>query len=137
MPATQSDIDQYLNQARVKLTAASDAGIIAATFDVMREWFQYTQSWMENIDIAVLASTVDYDIIPVEGGTIMTLLGVVDSNGLPIPALMPNIGTITLQNPTNTNTTYTVSVSKTLALPNDKNNFPIVPDWVLPLYGYQ
>src|SRR6185369_2491124 len=50
---------------------------------------------------------------------------------------MPNIGTITLQNPTNTNTTYTVSVSKTLALPNDKNNFPIVPDWVLPLYGYQ
>lgn len=133
MAAAQQDIDQLMRQAQVKLVGASNAGIKGELYDVFTEFFNDSSCWLEDLTVSVIAGETEYALTPTEG-QIIRLSGVVDVNLLPQPALMPTVGTLLLRDTPNTAQTFTATVIKNVVLPNTKDQFPIVPEWVLPLY---
>lgn len=130
-----NDFNRMMNQLRVKLTGASDALVKAELYDVLHTFFNDSNSWLEGLTVITVQDQLLYDLAPSEDGQIIRLAGVADSNGLPIPAVMPAVGQLQLHYKPNAGQTLTVTVIKTVALPTDKNMIPVAPDWVLPLYA--
>lgn len=134
MAARTTDINEFLNQARDNLPGASDASIKATLFNVCREFFKDSSCWTYNVDLVAVTDQYDYDIVVPEG-QIIRLSGVVDGDDFPVRALMSDLGTINLQSPLTEDTDFTVTVILNTSLPTTKDDFPIVPDWLLPRYG--
>lgn len=134
MAAAKQDVDQLLNQLRVRLIGASDAELKAEVFDTLREFYNESNSWTEEINFNIVADVVEYDITPTNG-QIVRLAGVVDDNGVPQPAVMPSIGHLVFRNPYDSTAVFTAVVVLTVSLPTDKNSFPIISDKTLPLYS--
>ena len=139
MTINKLDFDQFMNQARIKLTGASDAGIKAELYDTLREFFEDSNCWTELLDVNVQVGVRDYLLNPLQGGMIIRLVSVIDKSFFPIAAFMPVLGTLTLLNaPSQTSppgNPYTVKVVETVKLPTTKDMIPIIPDWVFPMYG--
>lgn len=134
MAAAKQDFDRLMRQANVKLIGASDAGIKGELYDVFQEFFNVSSSWLENLDFTIIAGTVDYDLAPTEG-QIIRLAGVVDANNIPQPALMPARGRVSLRDvPSSGGAVFTATVIKNVVLPTTRDQVPLVPDWVLPVY---
>ena len=134
MTAAVQDWTRVMNQARVKLPGASDSGIKGELFDVFQEFFNDSSCWLEALTFNVLPNVVVYDIVPTEGGVIR-LAGVVDSHGSPQPSMMPNFGQVALSRIPSVADTFTAVAVLNVDLPVDKNAFPVVPSWVLPIYS--
>lgn len=129
----KQDFEQFMTQARIKLVGASDAGIKAELYDVLSEFFTNSSCWTETITVAVKEGTSEFSV-PSGEGQILRLVGVVDANNLPVAALMPHVGKVTLQYPTTKDQDLTLMVVKNVDLPTDKNAMPVAPDWVFPRY---
>jgi hypothetical protein len=142
----QQDWDQLMNQARVKLTGASDKGLFAEFYDVLTEFLNDTSLWTEHITVPYVPGTLVYPLFIPEGQMIR-LNGVVDwgtdvpnltikaPNGTSfVPALMPLPGTLAIKHPFNTAGYMLVTVTVNTALPTDKKMMPDAPDWLLPMY---
>jgi hypothetical protein len=151
----QQDLRQLINQATVKLAGASSAAIKAELFDVLAEFFDISSAWQESIPIDGVAFQTDYTIVPQEGQIIR--LEAVTSNSLfptnaaylaakaatpggnigaftPITAIMPTIGTISLAQLPNAPVAMQAIVTKNVSLPTTRDQTPIGPDWVLPIW---
>lgn len=135
MRADKEDIIRVLNQARIKLPGASDAGLKGELFDTFNDFFGTSSSWLEDIVINVLTGVTNYDVTAADDGQIIRLMGCVDMNNIPQPAMMPSFGTLVLVNLPGQPNTFTATFAKNVTLPNNTHNFPIVPDWVLGVYG--
>lgn len=141
MSASVAEWTRLMNQARVKLTGASDAAIKAELFDVFQEFYDHSSSWLETLMIPVLANQTTYDLVPTAGSP-LRIAGVfqVDPTNPLTPqnirgATMPNFGTLQLTEVPGADATYAVTVVLNVSLPFDKNGFPIVSDWVLQIYS--
>lgn len=145
MAMRKIDFEALMNQLRIELTGASDTGIKYALYHVMHEFFNDTNAWVEVITLPTQQNIVDYDIAPAEDGQIVRLLGVVDQNNVNQPALMTQVGMAgggahllfewapnLLPNGQTQN--FFVSVAKNVVRPNSRDNIPVAPDWLLPLY---
>lgn len=131
----KQDYDQLLTQAASKLTGASNGAIKNEFYDVLTEFLNDSSAWTEAVQFAVVGDnvTVAYPLQVTEG-QIIRLVGIVDGNGTPQPALMFDVGTITLKFPANTNQTFTATFVKNVYLPLTKEDIPIGPDWLLPIW---
>lgn len=132
------DFDQLMNQARIKLPGASDAGIKLELFDVMKEFLKDSNAWTEDITFTAQAGTLQYILSPLDGGQIIRLVGVFDDKGIPVPAFMPTFGTLQLVNQASivpTQPVWTARVIKNVALPTTREDIPIGPDWLLTVYS--
>ena len=137
MPINKRDLDQFLNQARIKLPGASDAGLKAELYDVLDEFCDEANAWRELLSVPIIAATSTnpnntYTLTPQHDGTIIRLIGVWDPNNIPQPAYLPtgdgggvSMGLLTFANPYNINQTMSVAVAKTVTLPNDAKEVPI------------
>lgn len=141
MSASVAEWTRLMNQARVKLTGASDAALKAELFDVMQEFYDESSAWLETLTINVLQNVMTYDLVPVDGQAIR-IIGVAefdptDLTKPPVPrgGTMPNIGQIVLTEVPGKDTFYLVTVAKNVSLPTDKNGFPITSDWALSIYS--
>src|SRR6266568_4313418 len=130
------DIKQLINQARVKLVGTSEAAIKLELFDVLKEFFDYSSCWFEDINIIIAGDgvTQTYTVVP-NGGQIIRLAGVVDANGFPQAAIMPTPGDITFSTPFTVAQTFTATVIKNVEAPLPKAGFADIPEWVLKLHG--
>lgn len=139
----KNDIITVMNECRVELTGVSDAQLKSSMYEVMDEFFRDTMSWKEQIPFSVappaaqpatqqaLTAALQFPIAPSEG-QIIQLDGVYNNNGgVPVPALMPEVGTVLLQHLPNQASTYIACVSKNVCLPLTKEGFPVAPEWVL------
>lgn len=134
MSIAKKDSDQLLNQARVRLVGSSEAQLRSELYDVLSTFFEDSRCWLESVRFNVVTDTTAYDVTPTEG-QIIGLVGVADSQSVPQAALMPNIGTVILQNNPNVLQSplyYYAIVSKNVTLPAGKDQIPVGPDWVLP-----
>lgn len=131
--------DQLMNQARIKLPGSSDAGIKLELYDVMKEFLKDSSAWTEDILFTAQPGTTDYILTPVQdGGQIIYLVGVWDDKMIPVPAFMPNFGSIRLVHPASTaanQPSWTARVVKNVTLPTTKEDVPIGPDWLLSVYS--
>jgi hypothetical protein len=141
MALQKEEFDRFMSQARVKLTGASDGGIKLELFDVLKEFFEDSNSWTETIDVPITLGVQDYKLVPRYGGRIIRLNAVWDYHKFPIVAFMPHFGTLHLRwppsNPGTQNTpfTYHAGVVKNLTWQTDKDDVPIAPEWLLDVYG--
>lgn len=139
MSINKNDFSQFMNQARVHLPGASDGGIKAELFDTMREFFDISSCWTENITVAIVPAIVDYTLVPAEDGEIIRLAGVIDENNIPqsalLPTLTPPTATMSLPVPQSNPHTWTATVVKNVVLPVTEDSIPLAPQFSLPVYG--
>jgi hypothetical protein len=79
-----------------------------------------------------------YTLLPQFGGQIISLVGVWDDKFIPIPAFMPDFGTIRIVNQASTTPNqplWTARVVKNITLPTTKDDVPVGPDWLLTVYS--
>jgi hypothetical protein len=131
------EFELFMNQARIKLPGASDAGITAELYDVLREFFKDSNAWTEDILVSVQQSITTYVLTPLQDGRIIRLVGFFDDKGIPIPAYMPTFGTLQLlhQPSTTPPAQWTARVVKNITLPTGRDAIPIAPDWTLGVYS--
>lgn len=131
------EFEQFLTNARTKLMGASDAGIRAEVYDVMKEFFTDSNAWREDIEFQAVAATTDYLLIPKANGQIIRLVGTWDDKGISVPSFMAEFGTLKLLHaPDSTPAAKWFSrVVKTVTLPTTRENVPIAPDWTLRVYS--
>jgi hypothetical protein len=141
MSASVAEWTRLMNQARVKLTGASDAALKGELFDVCQEFYDKSSSWLESLTINVIPNVVVYDLVPTNGQAIR-IMGIVqvDPTNPLTPAnlrggTMPNFGQVVLAEVPGQAATYQVTVALNVSLPVDKNGFPITSDWLLSIYS--
>ena len=139
-----ADMNRLMDNARIKLPGALDNAIQIELFSVLNEFFQETNIWYEDIDFDVSVTSQSYfenpdaytyQILPLEGGTINRLIGVVNSSGFAQRASMPTPGFVILAYSPNTAETYTARVTKTITDPVTREGYPVFPAWILSKYG--
>lgn len=136
------DLNRLMDNARVKLPGALDAALKMELFTVMKEFFEGSNIWEEDIPFDVTVTSLSratnpeaytYEIVPTEG-SIIRLIQIKDSGGIPQHGEMTVPGTIILTTSPNTAQTYTATVSKTVTDPTTRQNYPVFPAWVLTRY---
>lgn len=139
-----ADMNRLMDNARIKLPGALDNAIQLELFAVLNEFFQDTNIWYEDITFDVVPTpytylenpgSYTYTVVPLEGGVINRLMGVVDSNSFAQRASMPTPGAIILDYSPNQADTYTARVAKTVTDPVSREGYPQFPDWVMNKYG--
>ena len=134
----ERDVDRLLNLCRTELVGAADAGLKAQMYDVCREFFKDSNSWYEHIKLSVIAGQRHYRITPAEGGMVLRLVAIWDSNHIGLPAILPHLdppsAEIELVYPQNTNFTAKAVVTKQIVEPTTKEMLPDAPRWLLPVY---
>jgi hypothetical protein len=139
-----ADMKRLIDNVRVRCPGALDSVIFLELFTVLDDFLHTTNMWKEDITFAVVASQLSYltnpgyytfDICPLDGGAINTLLQVTDNNGIPVPATMQVPGTIILQRLPSANATFTAKVGKSITDPVQKDGTPEVPEWIIGKYG--
>jgi hypothetical protein len=135
MAIKEADLQHLLDQATTDLPGASMAAMKAALFDVFAEFFDETSIWQETIPISVLPATQEYTLTPAEGGQILRLVSVLDTNRIGQPAyLKADRATVVLQATYNSPMTFTATVVKTVAFPTAEHHVPVVPEIILSVY---
>lgn len=133
------EFDQFITQAMIKLPGASESGVKAELFDVLKEFFGDSACWSEDIEFIPQATVTDYPLAPREDGQIIRLVGTWDDKGIPIPSFMRVFGTVKLlhppQNSGSATTKWFSRVIKTITLPTTRDAIPIAPDWTLRVYS--
>lgn len=130
--------DMLMNQARIKLPGSSDSGIKLELYDVMKEFLADSHAWTEDITFTAAPNVLLYTLLPQFGGQIISLVGVWDDKFIPIPAFMPDFGTIRIVNQASTTPNqplWTARVVKNITLPTTKDDVPVGPDWLLTVYS--
>ena len=134
----ERDVERLLNLARTELVGASDAGIKGQLYDVCREFFKDSNSWYEHIKLPIIAGQRHYRITPAEGGMILRLATIWDSNRIVLPAILPHLdppsAELELVYPQNVNMTARVVITKQIVEPTTKDMLPDAPRWLLPVY---
>lgn len=144
------DFDQLMTQATAKLVGVSERAMQAEFYDVLSEFFNDSSCWAEAVTAQYQPNVVNYPF-NVSEGQIIRLVGLSDWGPtappdpfsaitpgtpapLPLPALMPHRGVVTLSNipssPGYMQAKFTINCS----LPTTKKGPPIAPDWVLPIW---
>jgi len=132
------EAQQLLAQAQIKLTGASESGIKAELYDVLKEFFEDSNCWTEDINFRPTAGATEFMLATAQDGQIIRLLGVWDDKGSPkTDAFMREFGTVTFVNAPQSDATanWTARVAKTITLPITREALPIAPDWTLRVYS--
>lgn len=130
MPNLTQDYARFINELRVELPGASDAGIYQAMFGVFHEFFETTNAWQEDINVAVIADDAIYQLTVAEGGEFKRIIGIVNENGSPVGAFKCDLtGLVTFKNAPIAAAVWVARVAKTVGTPVDRDGKPQVPEW--------
>lgn len=142
--AGPADITRLMNNARSRLSGATDTALQLELFNVMDDFFKKSNVWNEDIDIEIPgmdpANTV-YELTPTGPALIDKLLWVFQlpsdtsiGRGAGIPAAMSIPGQLTLRTQPSSDVTYRVTVALTVQDPTLRNGYVTFPAWVLAKY---
>lgn len=131
------EFEQFMTLAEVKLTGASQAGIKAELYDVLKEFFTDSNAWREDIEFQAVQDTTDYLLSPKDEGQIIRLIGTWDEKGIPVPSFMAEFGTVKLLHGPQNNppSKWFSRVVKTVTHPITRDGAPVAPDWALRVYS--
>lgn len=130
MPNLTQDYARFINELRVELPGASDAGIYLALFGVFHEFFETTNCWQEDVNFSVVTDETVYQLTIAEGGEFKRILAIVTDAGHPTGAYKCNLtGLVTFQNSPSAAAVWVATVAKTVGTPVDRDGKPQVPDF--------
>lgn len=138
-----ADLNRLFDSAKIRLPGALDSVLKLELFSVMNDFFQSTNIWYEDIEVAVKHTDLDrvtnpdaftYDLVP-ELGAITRLGLVIDGGGIQRDAVMPILGEVILSTSPDVDTTYVFHTFLTVSDPVTRDGIPQFPAWVLNKYG--
>jgi hypothetical protein len=132
------EVQQLLAMAQIKLTGASESGIKAELYDVLKEFFGDSSCWQEDIPFLPVTNQTEYLLAPAQDGQIIRLIGAWDDKGAPrTDAFMMDFATLQLTHPPQSDATenFFARVVKTVTLPITRDALPIAPDWTLRVHS--
>jgi hypothetical protein len=138
-----ADMNRLMDRARIRLPGALDAGIQMEMFAALNEFLQNTNTWYEDLAVAVNPTTLSYledpaqytyEAIPNQG-SITRLLWMADSGGYRVPASMPILGELVVGFTVEAVENCTARVALTVTDPINRDGYPEFPDWILTKYG--
>lgn len=130
-----ADLNRLMDNLRIRLPGATDEVLKLEYFSAMDQFFGASNIWTEDVDFAVTNDNKTYYVTPTGVANILRLMGVVNSNGTVVAALMKTPGEITLVNYPNQADTYTLQFALTVKDPVTREGYPEYPDWILEKYG--
>jgi hypothetical protein len=138
MAIQKQDLDRLMNECEVQLPGATRAGIRGVMFNVIDEFLTDSNTWMEMIPVSIGPSTQQYTVTPAQGGQIKRLSQIIDMNGVVYPSiiidLQPPAATLWLTWPQNQPVAANAQVFKSIILPNQHDQVPDAPIWLIPQY---
>ena len=162
MTVPKKDLNYLLNQARVKLPGASDAGIKHELYEVLHEFFDTTNAWKFDVQINVQPLIQAYGV-SVPSGQIIRLFTVLNQdliqqpavlkapslpgppggstsgpssiNTPPNPSTVTDFATISLQLQYSNAQIFTASLILNVAIPDESHGIPEMPSWTLSKFG--
>lgn len=129
-----AELDRLMDNLRIRLPGAVDSTLQLELFNTLKEFFQGSNVWTEDIEFDVTAGETDYTITPTGVAAINRLMGVVDQNQFPVAAALTTSNEIKLVYEPTVAGTYTAQVALTVTDPVTRDGYPIMPDWVLGAY---
>jgi hypothetical protein len=142
MAIQERDFERIMNEARVRLPGVSDAGLKGTMFDVIDEFFDNSNAWIEWLNVNLVVGSQTYTLYPQQGGMLNRLVTLLDSNNVVYPAVVsfsdvytPPGVILSLVNPVSAPVLVTACFTKKVVLPNNKWDIPDAPSWLVPLYG--
>lgn len=129
--ATPQALVRIMNSARPHLPGALDAAMQFELFQVIDEMCRETSIWKEDIPFTVNTTDTTFLITPAEGGEIVRLVAVANSDLIGVKAVMEIPGEVTFQFAQSQIDTYTAKVAKTIVDPTRDDGYPVIPDWIL------
>lgn len=137
MAVDPRDFEKFMNQARIKLTGSSDSGIKTELFDVLKEFLEDSSAWTEIIHFQAVAATHNYLLVPHDAGQIIRLVGVYDHKRIPVPAFMEHFGSVHILHAPNSTPPdrWIARVVMNVAVPTTRDDIPIIPKFLLPVYS--
>jgi hypothetical protein len=110
-------------------------------FNVIDEFLTDSNSWVEGIPFTLVPDAQNlttYSLTPANGGQVKRLSQVVDKNGVVYPGIIsdlnPPSATFQLTWPQNQTVAVTAMVVKSIILPNQHDQVPDAPSWLIPQY---
>lgn len=131
----RAEFNRIMDQLRIKLPGALDGTLQLEMFAVMKEFFQKSNCWIEDISFDVTPGETVYEIFPTNLASINRLMSVKNAQGRNVVAYMFEPGVVQLYSEPSEAATYTASVALTVGEPTDREGYPEFPDWVLIKYG--
>jgi hypothetical protein len=128
------DVNRLLDNLRIQLPGAIDDVLRLEIFNALKDFFQDTNIWYEDIDFDVVANEQTYDLIATGSSAIVRLLGVVNDAERSVVAFMDTPGELQLRDNPTTPATYTARVALTINDPLDREGNPVFPMWILNKY---
>lgn len=138
-----ADMNRLMDNLRIRLPGALDSTIQFELFSTLKDFFQHSSIWTENLtfDAQPTSDTYlqnpdayTYEVVPTMG-SIVRLMDVVNSNGISQSAAMDVPGFIVLTYAPSNEDTYTANVALTVTDPTTREGYPEFPDWILSKYG--
>lgn len=139
------EITRLMNNARVRLTGATDDALQRELFMVMDEFFKQTNVWKEDIPITIPGNDpagTRYIIAPNEPGNITQLMWVFTASsddsmarGAAIAAGMDVPGELWLGAQPSSEQYLVVTVALTVQDPVNRDGYVVFPAWVAQKYG--
>lgn len=132
------DLTRLMKNARVQLPGAIDTNLQLELFNVLGIFFSGSNIWKEEITFAVTTADAEgaaYSIEQESVSSIVRLMGIVDSNDIPVAGSMAETGEIILDHAPGNSDTYTATVSLTVDDPVKSDGYPEFPAWILGKYS--
>jgi len=142
--AVPADVQRLMNNARSRLSGATDNVLQQELFAVMDDFFKKSNVWNEDIEVTIPgqdpAGTI-YQLAPAAPALIDKLLWVFQKpsdtsigRGSAITAAMSVPGELTLRTQPSSSVVYIVTVALTVADPTNRDGYVQFPAWVLAKY---
>lgn len=129
-------LTRIMNDAKTRLPGALEDAVKRELFNVVREFFQDSNSWQQDIPFSVAANTTTYPIEPDGPGQINRLICVKNADGRTVGASYPSMCHVRLFCAPSKVETYTATVALTVIDPVTASaGMPQCPDWVFDKYG--
>lgn len=135
MTTESADFTRFMSNARMRLPGALDGAIQQEMFDVMKEFFDGTNIWREDVSFSTVVDQTEYEVDQTEASSINRLMWLLDTNDLIVNATMNEPGIIVLGTEPSIVETLTVTYALTVDDPVDSNSYPQFPAWVLKKYS--
>ena len=130
-----ADLRRIIDNCRVNLPGALDAGIQLALFSTLQDFFDGSNIWTEDIQFDVTPDEQNYSVVPPGVSAITRLIGVWNSDDQYVSASMRTPGDLYLAFQPSQADTFTARVALTITDPTNREGYPEFPDWILKKYG--
>ncbi len=131
--AMSATTTRILKDAQGEVMGALPEQVQVAYFRALRDFFNFTNIWQEDIDIQLIVNDSTYTFSPLDGGQIIRMLllyNTTDQEQRPVPFnyQMRTPGQLFLRFPPSQADLWAARVSKNIIDPTDGDGNPTIPD---------